>query len=129
VQLLRLARQRFQAGLLGVLRHEATDERLRSMGKLFALLAQRLRPGGHRLFWQACAGLTEALDQGGVALDETAVAVLRELDGELRAGVALEHGLYRRTPRCRALPPAAGIDRAEPAGLARCSPRSSNVTA
>ncbi len=98
VQLLRLARQRFQAGLLGVLRHEATDERLRSMGKLFALLAQRLRPGGHRLFWQACAGLTEALDQGGVALDETAVAVLRELDGELRAGIALEHGLYRRTP-------------------------------
>lgn len=98
VQLLRLARQRFQAELLGVLRHEATGERLRNMAKLFALLAQRLRPGGHRLFWQACAGLAEALDQGGVALDETAIAVLRELDGELRAGIALERGLYRRTP-------------------------------
>ena len=98
VQLLRLARQRFQAELLGVLRHEATGERLRNMAKLFALLAQRLRPGGHRLFWQACAGLAEALDQGGVALDETAIAVLRELDGELRAGIALESGLYRRTP-------------------------------
>ena len=98
VQLLRLARQRFQAELLGVLRHEATGEHLRNMGKLFALLAQRLRPGGHRLFWQACAALAEALDQGGVALDEAAIAVLRELDGELRAGVALEHGLYRRTP-------------------------------
>jgi chemosensory pili system protein ChpA (sensor histidine kinase/response regulator) len=98
VQLVRLARQRFQAELLGVLRHEATGERLRNMAKLFALLAQRLRPGGHRLFWQACAGVAEALDQGGVALDETAIAVLRELDSELRAGIALERGLYRRTP-------------------------------
>ena len=98
MQLLRLARQRFQAELLGLLRHETTGERLRNLAKLFTLLAQRLRPGGHRLFWEAGAGLAEALDQGGVALDETAIALLRELDGELRAGIALERGLYRASP-------------------------------
>ncbi|HNC69224.1 MAG TPA: Hpt domain-containing protein, partial [Pseudomonadales bacterium] len=98
MQLLRLARQRFQAELLGVLRQDASLQRLGQLVRVFALLAQRLGSAGHRLFWETAAAWVSALECGGVELDEQALALLRELDGELRAGIALEAGCYRRAP-------------------------------
>jgi hypothetical protein len=65
IQLLRKARQRFQVELLGVLRKDAPAERLHALGRLFGSLAQRQRPGGQRLMWQACAAACDAALQGG----------------------------------------------------------------
>ena len=98
MQLLRLARQRFQAELLGVLRRDASAQRLGQLVRVFALLAQRLGSTGHRLFWETAAAWVNALECAGVEPDEQALALLRELDGELRAGIALEAGCYRRAP-------------------------------
>ena len=89
MQLLRLARQRFQAELLGVLRRDASAQRLGQLVRVFALLAQRLGSTGHRLFWETAAAWVNALECAGVEPDEQALALLRELDGELRAGIAL----------------------------------------
>ncbi len=98
VQLLRVVRQRFQTELIGVLRNEATEQRLAQLARVFALLGQRLGSKGHRLFWETASAWTDGLKHGGLALDSRAHALLRELDGELRAAVALEVDCYTRAP-------------------------------
>lgn len=98
MQLLRKARQRFQAELLGLLRKESPTERLHALGRLFASLAQRLRPGGQRLMWQACGAACDAVVQGGVEAGESVISCLRQIDEEFRQLVALEQRLFTRKP-------------------------------
>jgi len=102
LQTLRRGRQKFQTELLGLLRGEAVSERLQTLQKLFSMLADCMRPGDHRLWWQACAGVCEAVGAGGVTLDTRVHEALREVDNEFRANLALEQGFYARAPAAAA---------------------------
>ena len=98
VRLLRLARQRFQAELIGILRNDSSEARLALLVRVFALLGRRLGCVGHRLFWEIAAAWVDALQNGGLPLDGQALALLRALDGELREATTLAAACYRRAP-------------------------------
>jgi chemosensory pili system protein ChpA (sensor histidine kinase/response regulator) len=98
LELLRRARQRFQSELSALLRGDSVEQRIDTLKKLFLLLAERLRAGGYRFMWQACAGFCDAIAQGGLELDAPLRDVLRAIDAEFRDSLAQGAALYARAP-------------------------------